>query len=148
MATVIDRLRTKLGLIDRRAQATLARHYVGRLRIRCSDISAMVESLSGGNQQKVVIAKWLARDCSVLLLDEPTRGVDVGAKQEIYTLINDLVAQGKSVLLVSSELPELIAMSDRIYVMHQGRFVAELDAKQTTQDEIITYATGRAKQAA
>ena len=126
----------------------IAERYVTRLRIRCAGPAAPVETLSGGNQQKVVMAKWLARDCSLLLLDEPTRGIDVGAKQEIYALINELVALGKSVLLVSSELPELMAMSDRIYVMHDGRFVAELDARRTSQDEILTFASGRGTAAA
>ena len=146
--TLLDRLRTRLGLLDRKRRRVIAERYVTRLRIRCAGPAAPVETLSGGNQQKVVMAKWLARDCSLLLLDEPTRGIDVGAKQEIYALINELVALGKSVLLVSSELPELMAMSDRIYVMHDGRFVAELDARRTSQDEILTFASGRGTAAA
>jgi ribose transport system ATP-binding protein len=146
--TLLDRLRTRLGLLDRPRRTAIARHFIERLRVRCTGPDAPVETLSGGNQQKVVIAKWLARDCPVLLLDEPTRGVDVGAKQEIYMLINELVGQGKSVVLVSSELPELIAMSDRIYVMREGRFVAELDAARTSQDEILAHASGRGALAA
>jgi putative multiple sugar transport system ATP-binding protein len=101
-----------------------------------------VNTLSGGNQQKIVLAKWLARKCQVIVLDEPTRGIDVGAKFEMYTLINELSHQEKAVIFISSDLPELLSMADRIYVMHQGDFVAELDAKQTSQEEVLHYASG------
>lgn len=140
--TILDRLRTRLGFLDLKRQAANAEKSIHQLKIRCSGPQAPVSALSGGNQQKVVLAKWLARGCSVLLLDEPTRGIDVGAKQEMYRLINELCEAGRGIVLVSSELPELMAMSDRIYVMHRGRFVAELDAKKTTQDEVIGLASG------
>jgi ribose transport system ATP-binding protein len=100
-----------------------------------------VKALSGGNQQKVVFAKWLAEPPKVLLLDEPTRGVDVGGKAEIYQTINRLAAAGTAIVMVSSELPEVLAMSDRILVMREGRQTAILDAKSTTQEQIITAAT-------
>jgi methyl-galactoside transport system ATP-binding protein len=96
-------------------------------------------SLSGGNQQKVLLAKWMFADPEILILDEPTRGIDVGAKYEIYCIINQLVAEGKSVIMISSELPEILGMCDRIYVMNEGKMVGELDAKDATQEKIMTY---------
>jgi len=99
-------------------------------------------SLSGGNQQKVVLAKWLALKPRVLILDEPTRGVDVGGKAEIYHIINQLAEQGVAILMISSELPEVLAMSDRILVMHEGRATALLDAHGATQEAVMTAATG------
>jgi putative multiple sugar transport system ATP-binding protein len=97
-----------------------------------------VGSLSGGNQQKVLLAKWMFADPNVLILDEPTRGIDVGAKYEIYTIINRLVAEGKSVLLISSELPEVLGMCDRIYVMNEGKIVAEMPKEEASQQSIMT----------
>ena len=140
--TIWARLQTRLGLLDARRQRETTEAYLRELRIRCPDPQAPVSALSGGNQQKVVLAKWLARGCSVLLLDEPTRGIDVGAKQEMYRLINELCAAGKGMILVSSDLPELMAMSDRIVVMHQGDLVAELSAAEATQEEIVRLASG------
>ena len=140
--TILERLRGLVGLLDHKRQRELAEHFISRLRVRCRDASALVDGLSGGNQQKVVLAKWLARECSVLLLDEPTRGIDVGAKHEMYTLINELCAAGKAILMVSSDLPELIAMSDRIYVMRKGCIVAEFDAHRVTQRDILLHASG------
>ena len=96
-----------------------------------------VNNLSGGNQQKVLLAKWMFTDPEVLILDEPTRGIDVGAKYEIYCVINELVAQGKAVVLISSELPEVLGMSDRIYVMNEGKFVGEFEQRDTTQEKIM-----------
>ena len=95
-----------------------------------------VGNLSGGNQQKVLLAKWMFADPEVLILDEPTRGIDVGAKYEIYCIINQLVAEGKSVIMISSELPEILGMCDRIYVMNEGKIVGEMDAAQATQESI------------
>ena len=94
-------------------------------------------NLSGGNQQKVLLAKWMFADPDVLILDEPTRGIDVGAKYEIYCIINSLVAEGKSVIMISSELPEVLGMCDRIYVMNEGKMVGELDAEEATQERIM-----------
>ena len=102
-----------------------------------------MRSLSGGNQQKVVLAKWLLRDCDVLIFDEPTRGIDVGAKSEIYKLMNQLAAEGKAIIMISSELPELLRMSDRIVVMCEGRKTGELMIDEATQENIMMYATKR-----
>jgi ribose transport system ATP-binding protein len=120
----------------------LAAPLIRDLRIRLSDPSQPVRSLSGGNQQKVVLAKWLARRSRLLILDEPTRGIDVGAKQEMYRLINQLTRDGKGVLLISSDLPEVIAMSDRLYVMRRHQIVAELDARTASPEAVMAHATG------
>ena len=103
----------------------------------------MVVNLSGGNQQKVVIAKWLIRDCEILIFDEPTRGIDVGAKSEIYHLMNQLVEQGKSIIMISSEMTEILRMSDRIVVMCEGKKTAEIDIADATQEKIMHAATLR-----
>jgi ribose transport system ATP-binding protein len=111
------------------------------LQIKVPTQETAARNLSGGNQQKVVLAKWLARQCEVLIFDEPTRGVDVGAKFEIYQLVNKLAAEGKAVIIVSSELPEVLGMADRILVMHEGRVTGEIaDARRTTQEEIMELA--------
>lgn len=102
----------------------------------------MVQNLSGGNQQKVVLAKWLFTESRVLIFDEPTRGIDVGAKVEIYKLMNELVRQGVAVLVISSELPEIIGMCDRVLVMHEGRIAGEVSGEATTQERIMELATG------
>ncbi len=121
-------------------RAAFARH-VDSLRIKVPNQETAARNLSGGNQQKVVLAKWLARQCEVLIFDEPTRGVDVGAKFEIYQLINELAAQGKAIVLISSELPEVLGMADRILVMHEGRVTGEIaDARRATQEEIMELA--------
>ena len=96
-----------------------------------------VGSLSGGNQQKVLVTKWIFADPDILILDEPTRGIDVGAKYEIYTIINQLVSEGKSVVMISSEIPELLGMADRIYVMSEGRMIAELSKEEASQEKIM-----------
>ncbi len=115
--------------------------YVEKLRIKVKDQEQPAGNLSGGNQQKVVLAKWLARDCEVLLFDEPTRGIDVGAKYEIYQLMNELAAAGRSILMISSELPEVLGMADRILVMHEGRVTGEIeDARAATQEQIMRLA--------
>jgi len=97
-----------------------------------------ISNLSGGNQQKVIVARWLANDPDVLIMDEPTRGIDVGAKYEIYCIINDLVAAGKSVIMISSELPEVLGMSDRIYIMNEGKFVGEVSKEEATSELIMS----------
>ena len=115
--------------------------YVQRLRIRISDREQLVMELSGGNQQKVVLAKWLARNADIIIFDEPTRGIDVGAKYEIYLLINRLASQGKAIIMISSELPEILGMSDRIIVMHEGQIKGEIaDVANATQQDIISMA--------
>jgi ribose transport system ATP-binding protein len=120
----------------------LAEPLIRELRIRLADPAHPVRSLSGGNQQKVVLAKWLARRSRLLILDEPTRGIDVGAKQEMYRLMNQLVRDGKGILLISSDLPEVIAMSDRLCVMRRHQVVAELDARTASPETVMAHATG------
>ncbi|MFD5642392.1 ATP-binding cassette domain-containing protein, partial [Streptomyces anulatus] len=116
--------------------------FMKRLRIKASSPEQKVGELSGGNQQKVVIGKWLLADTRVLILDEPTRGIDVGAKVEIYQLINELTASGHAVLMISSDLPEVLGMSDRVLVMAQGRIAGELPADEATQDAVMALAVG------
>ena len=130
------------GIIDAKAEAAAVKVLIDELSIRTRDAELDVKSLSGGNQQKVVFAKWLAKPPKVLLLDEPTRGVDVGGKAEIYHIINRLAAAGTAIVMVSSELPEVLGMSDRILVMHEGRQAAIFDAKSTSQEQILSAATG------
>ena len=116
--------------------------YVEQLRIATPSTSRLAQFLSGGNQQKVVLAKWLCTKAKIFIFDEPTRGIDVGAKAEIHGFMNQLVKEGAAVLMISSELPEVIGMSDRIYVMREGRIVAELPHAEATQERIIEYAMG------
>jgi len=120
-----------------------SREYIEKINVKTPSSHSLVRSLSGGNQQKVVIAKWLLRDCDILIFDEPTRGIDVGAKSEIYKLMNQLTATGKSIIMISSELPELLRMSDRVVVMCEGRVTGEVDIADATQEKIMTYATMR-----
>jgi ribose transport system ATP-binding protein len=134
---------SRLGMVDARAEARLAERQVEDLRIKTPSREQKVALLSGGNQQKVVLGKWLSADVDVLILDEPTRGIDVGAKVEIYELMNRLTAQGTAILMISSELPEVLGMSDRIVVMHQGRVAAELSAGEATQEQLLAAALGR-----
>jgi ribose transport system ATP-binding protein len=139
-------LRTRFtsgGFVNDRAVRSTASSYVDSLRIKTPSVDQTTKFLSGGNQQKVVIAKWLARDCDILIFDEPTRGIDVGAKEEIYQLLNELAAQGKSIIMISSELPEVLRMSHRVVVMSEGRVTQILDAAEATQESIMHYATLR-----
>ena len=121
----------------------LSQDYVDKIRTKTPTTKTKVVSLSGGNQQKVVISKWLLRDCDILIFDEPTRGIDVGAKSEIYKLMNQLASEGKSIIMISSDMPELLRMSDRVVVMCEGRKTGELDISEATQEKIMTYATMR-----
>ncbi|MEC0202886.1 sugar ABC transporter ATP-binding protein [Paenibacillus lautus] len=120
-----------------------AEDMVERLKVKTPHVDQELKYLSGGNQQKVVIGKWLTRDCDILIFDEPTRGIDVGAKSEIYRLLNDLTAQGKSIIMISSELPEILRMSHRVLVMCEGRITGELDQEEATQESIMHLATAR-----
>jgi ribose transport system ATP-binding protein len=131
------------GFMKDRAMRATSREYVDKLRIKTPSVAQTAKNLSGGNQQKVVIAKWLVKDCDVLIFDEPTRGIDVGAKEEIYRLLNDLAQQGKSIIMISSELPEVLRMSHRIVVMSEGRVTGTLDAGEATQESVMHYATLR-----
>ena len=126
-------------VIDKHKEYAVAVEYKEKLKTKCPTVEQNVGNLSGGNQQKVLLAKWMFADPEILILDEPTRGIDVGAKYEIYCIINQLVAEGKSVIMISSELPEILGMCDRIYVMNEGKMVGELDAKDATQEKIMTY---------
>ncbi len=146
--TIYDRL-SRFWVINRAARRKTGQQYVERLRIRPPQPDRQARDLSGGNQQKVVLGKWLARKTNILIFDEPTRGIDVGAKTEVYQLMNDLVASGSCVIMISSELPEVLHMSDRILVMREGHIVAEVDRQVATQELVMEYATGvRAPQGA
>ncbi|QOF79887.1 sugar ABC transporter ATP-binding protein [Variovorax sp. 38R] len=129
--------------IDQAAIEAAGKHYVKQLSIKTPSVRQQVRLLSGGNQQKIVIAKWLLRDCSVLFFDEPTRGIDVGAKAEIYRLLNELAAQGKAIVIISSELPEILRVSHRVLVMCEGRITGELTGREASQEKIMQLATRR-----
>ena len=133
----------KLGVVNKGKTHETGEHYVEALSIKTPSLQQRVKNLSGGNQQKVVIGKWLTADTDVLIFDEPTRGIDVGAKSEIYKLLNELARQGKSIIMISSELPEILRMSHRIVVMCEGRITGELSAAEATQEKIMTFATQR-----
>ena len=123
--------------VDEYKEMRMAEDYRRKVDIRAKDIMQHTKNLSGGNQQKVVLSKWLFANPDVLILDEPTRGIDVGAKYEIYVIINELARQGKCVIVISSELPEVIGLSDRIYILNEGRIVGELAKEEATQEAIM-----------
>jgi ribose transport system ATP-binding protein len=129
--------------VNRGRTRQLVQKFVDKLNIRTPSLEQRVLNLSGGNQQKVVLAKWLASNPKVLILDEPTRGIDVGAKAEVYTIMNDLVRQGIGIIMISSEMPEILAISDRILVMYEGRITGELTRAEATQERIMTLASGQ-----
>jgi ribose transport system ATP-binding protein len=133
---------SRLGLLSSALETKAGDEYVEQLRVRTPSLRQKVRLLSGGNQQKVVLAKWLFTDCRVLILDEPTRGIDVGAKNEIYALMNSLCDRGHAVLMISSELPEVLGVAHRIYVMREGRVAGELTRDEATQERIMQLATG------
>ncbi|TGV66034.1 sugar ABC transporter ATP-binding protein, partial [Mesorhizobium sp. M00.F.Ca.ET.149.01.1.1] len=125
------------GVIDDMREMSVANDYRKKTNIRASSVYQLTGNLSGGNQQKVVLSKWLFADPEVLILDEPTRGIDVGAKYEIYTIIARLAAEGKAIIVISSEMPELLGITDRIYVMNEGRIVGEMAASDASQEKIM-----------
>jgi methyl-galactoside transport system ATP-binding protein/inositol transport system ATP-binding protein len=138
-----DKYLTKLGLVDQKAVDEACAKFVEKIEIKTPSLKQKIMNLSGGNQQKVLLARWLMTEPDVLILDEPTRGIDVGAKAEIYQLMSELAAQGKCIIMVSSELPEVIGMSDRIVVMHEGKITGILDnGPDITQEVLMRYATG------
>jgi ribose transport system ATP-binding protein len=139
----LARFTNKLGQVDRRAGQTAAQDFVQRLGIKTPSLGQTVARLSGGNQQKIALAKWLLRDCDILIVDEPTRGIDVGAKGEIHRLLRELAAAGKSLIVISSELPELLGLAHRILVMCEGRISGELAAAQASQEALMALATRR-----
>jgi len=130
------------GVIDLNREVASGNEYIRSLRIKANSAETIVGTLSGGNQQKVVLSKWLMTRPKVLILDEPTRGIDVGAKFEIYNIMNELIRQGVSILMVSSELPELLGMSHRIIVISEGKLTGEFRAEEATQEAIMLAATG------
>lgn len=132
-----------IGWVNNAKIRSTARHFVEMLSIKTPSMSQKVKNLSGGNQQKVIIGKWLTADTEILIFDEPTRGIDVGAKSEIYRLLNDLAQQGKAIIMISSELPEILRMSHRVIVMCEGRITGELNSTEATQEEIMRFATQR-----
>lgn len=139
--TNLDDLSNKLGFINKKEETSLVKNVIKKLGIKVSSKDVNAETLSGGNQQKIVIGKWLARNSKVVIFDEPTRGIDVAAKVEIYNLMNKLKEEGIGVIFISSELPEILGISDRLLVMCDGKITKELNTLETTQDEILTYAT-------
>ncbi|MBL1065142.1 sugar ABC transporter ATP-binding protein [Streptomyces sp. 7-21] len=141
----LTRLRalTRRGLLSRRRERAAAREWTERLSVRLGRLTDPVATLSGGNQQKIVLAKWLAASPAVLLVDEPTRGIDVGTKAEVHRIMADLAGKGMAVLMVSSELPEVLGMADRVLVMHEGRLTAELPRGEATEETVMLAATGQ-----
>lgn len=133
---------TRLGFISGRRNSALAEKYRGELRIKVPGVKQMVVNLSGGNQQKVALAKALAADPDIIIFDEPTKGIDVGAKQEIYQLMNDLVESGKAIIMVSSDMEEILGMSDRIIVLHEGLVSGELMRGEFSQERVLQLASG------
>jgi putative multiple sugar transport system ATP-binding protein len=129
------------GVIDANIEVQVANNFKSELNIKTPSVEQKVGNLSGGNQQKVCLSKWLFVKPNILILDEPTRGIDVGAKYEIYTIMNQLVQQGMSIMMISSELPEILGMSDRVYVVSAGRIAGELSSAQATQETIMQMAT-------
>jgi rhamnose transport system ATP-binding protein len=140
---VVDRLR-RSGIVSARAERELATTWAQRLRLRHGGLDRPVERLSGGNQQKVVLAKWLASDPTLLVVDEPTRGIDVATKAEVHRLLSEQAQAGMAVLMISSELPEVLGMADRVLVMREGRLVAALTRAEATQESVMLAATGQA----
>lgn len=138
----LDKYLGRYRLLSKTKLDTATKEAIDRLSIKTPSLETQIESLSGGNQQKVIISRWLANDPDILILDEPTRGIDVGAKYEIYQIINDLAASGKSIIMISSEMGELLGVSDRIMVMCEGRISGFLKGgKETTQEDVMSLAT-------
>ena len=136
-------------LLDSSRESDAFAKFVRKMKIKVSDHLQLAGTLSGGNQQKVVLAKWLQKNAEVIIFDEPTRGIDVGAKFEIYQILQNLAEDGKAILMISSELPEIIGMSDRIIVMNEGRVSGEIqDCSSVTQEDVMKLATQREKTAA
>jgi ABC-type sugar transport system ATPase subunit len=144
----LDGYKKFLGFLENRKIQKDCLDYKDKLSIKTPSIDSLIQNLSGGNQQKVLVARWLLNNPDILILDEPTRGIDVGAKAEIHSIITKLAAEGKSIIMVSSELPEIIGMSDRVMVVCQGRITAILDRKDANQETIMRFATSIANNAA
>lgn len=138
----MDKVCDQLGIISHNEELKASDTFIKKMEIKTPTPEQLVNNLSGGNQQKVVIGKWLFRDANVMIFDEPTRGIDVGAKYAIYQLIDELAANGVGVIVISSELPEILGITDRVIVMREGRMTGMLETKKTNQEEIMQYATG------
>ncbi len=134
---------SRFGVVDRQREREIATNYSQQLSVRSAGIDQLVKALSGGNQQKVVLAKWLITDPKILILDEPTRGVDVGAKAEVHRIVSDLAAKGLAIIIISSELPEVLGMSDRVLVMHEGHLTGEFSRAEANQEKVMFAATGQ-----
>jgi methyl-galactoside transport system ATP-binding protein len=141
MMASLQRYSNKLGVLDRKRGEAAATAGVEALRVKTPSMLTHIQDLSGGNQQKVILARWLVTDPEILILDEPTRGIDVGAKYEIYTIMADLAKSGKAIIMISSELPELLAMSVRVLVLCEGKVTNILDRAEATEERVMTYAT-------
>lgn len=146
VSVVIVRMLTKLGFVNRNKESEIATSYIDKMDIKTPSLKQEIGKLSGGNQQKVVLARWLAARPKVLILDEPTRGIDVGAKAEIYKLIDNLANEGYGIMFISSELPEILKLSDRIYVMHDGRITGELTGAEATEESVLALAMAEVSQ--
>lgn len=138
----LERFLSPLGLLNERKARAESRASAEKSRVKTPSVEALIKNLSGGNQQKVPLARWLLTEPDILMLDEPTRGIDVGAKFEIYSMITELAKQGKSIIMISSEMPELLGMSDRIMVMCEGRMTGIVDGRSATEEDIMRLATG------
>lgn len=141
--SVLKQMVTNHFFLNKKKERECSKKYIDELKIKTPSTGQIVKNLSGGNQQKVVLAKMMAADCDVLIFDEPTRGIDVGAKQEIYTLMREITSKGKSIIMISSDMPELIGMSDRVIVMSNGCIAGELDRKEFAQETILEYASSK-----
>ena len=144
----IQRSLAKLGFITDRAENAAARIWDSRLEVKTASLDTEAGTLSGGNQQKVVLAKWLATNPSVLIVDEPTRGIDVGTKAEVHRLLSQLAGQGMAIIMISSELPEVLGMADRVLVVHEGSITAEIDRADATAETVMFAATPSAAEVA
>lgn len=142
VVSILKRISNRFSFVDKNQEKEIAAEQMQALQIKAPSANTQVNNLSGGNQQKVVLAKWLANDSSVLILDEPTRGIDVAAKQEIYKLINELAAQGKGIIVISSDMEEIIGIADRILILYEGRLSGELSREEFTQEQILKFASG------
>ncbi|MCE6077390.1 sugar ABC transporter ATP-binding protein [Agrobacterium vitis] len=148
MMANMEAVSNPFGVVDKELHRQSSQHYVDLLNIRTPGLNQPVRLLSGGNQQKIIIGKWLFRQPKIMFFDEPTRGIDVGAKLAIYRLMDELAAKGIGIILISSELPEILGLSDRVAVFHEGRITATLTTRETSQEEIMLYASGRVRESA
>ena len=141
--TILANLKQYGFVLDKKRMRKDAEHYSRALNVKAPSLDTLIMNLSGGNQQKVLVGRWLLTDPDILIMDEPTRGIDVGAKSEIHSLISKLAGEGKAIIMISSEMPEVLGMSDRVLVMHEGEMTGILDRSEATSDLIMKFATGK-----